>query len=146
MYGLDSLLCPPPHPATMITTVFVSESPAISHFVDLHFAVVANLGMVGPGEATAFGAVVVLQGKNVDFFGVTTWYFSQRLGQFRRVFLDRLDRSLELSLLKRWFKFQRYLAVSSKKAVYQEAICADAGGPQNFTNGHDESNESSACC
>ena len=52
------------------------------------------------GEATAFGAVVVLQGKNVDFFGVTTWYFFAETGQFRRVFLDRLDRSVELSLLK----------------------------------------------
>lgn len=70
---MDWILCYAPHPATMITTVFVSESPAISHVVDLHFTVVAgfsgpfqeiiaNLGMVGPGEATAIGAVVVLQG------------------------------------------------------------------------------------
>ena len=94
----------PPHPATMITTVFVSESPAIFHVVDLHFAVVAgfsgpfqeiiaDLGMVGPGEATAFGAVVVLQGKNVVGKCHNLVFFAET-GQFRRVFLDRLDRSV----------------------------------------------------
>ena len=35
--------------------------------------IIANLGMVGPGKATAFGAVVVPQGQDVDT-GVTTRY------------------------------------------------------------------------
>ena len=65
----------PPHPATMITTVFVSESPAISHVVDLH----------AQEKQLPLEQLSCSKGKNVGKMCHNLVFFAET-GQFRRVF------------------------------------------------------------
>lgn len=94
----------PPHPATMITTVFVSESPAISHVVDLHFA---SLDFLDHSKRYLLIWEWLAQEKQLPLEQLSCskgkmWrpschnflVFFAETGQFRRVFLDRLDRSV----------------------------------------------------